>query len=98
MQMMGKVFGAIGLLLLLAAISGTVVEKEIRPGFFASLALVCYYCFLPNKPKVTKKRKAAKARVPKPANSHNNLLDSQPMTNRQLSFLFYYSNDIFFYT
>lgn len=58
-QMMGKVLGAIGLLLLLAAISGTIVEKEIRPGFFASLALVAIIAFVTMK--VTKKRKAAES-------------------------------------
>ncbi len=58
-KMMEKVFGAAGLLLLAAAISGTVVEKETRPGFFASLALVAVIAFLTMK--VMKKRKAKEA-------------------------------------
>lgn len=45
-NMMDKVFGVVGLLLLVAAISGTVVEKEIRPGFFASLALVAIIAYV----------------------------------------------------
>lgn len=58
-KMIDKVFGVIGLLLLVAAISGTVVEKEIRPGFFASLALVAIIAFVTMK--VTKKRKASES-------------------------------------
>ena len=49
-----KVFGVIGILLLVAAVSGTVVEKEIRPGFFASLVLVAIIAYITMK--VTKKR------------------------------------------
>lgn len=36
-----KFLAAVGLFLIVAAISGTLVEKEIRPGFFVSLPFVC---------------------------------------------------------
>ncbi|MGN1401385.1 MAG: amino acid permease [Bacillus sp. (in: firmicutes)] len=48
-----KVLGITGLLLLAAAISGTMVEKEIRPGFIASLVLVAIIAYVTVK--VTKK-------------------------------------------
>ena len=54
-KMKDKVLGGIGLLLLAAAITGTLAEKEIRPGFFASLALVAIIAFVTMR--VTKKRK-----------------------------------------
>ena len=52
-----KVFGVIGLLLLVAAVTGTLAEKEIMPGFFASLALVAIIAIVTVR--VTKKRKDA---------------------------------------
>ncbi|MFD2682414.1 amino acid permease [Bacillus seohaeanensis] len=35
-----KIFAFIGLILIIAAVSGTLLEKEIRPGFFVSLLFV----------------------------------------------------------
>ncbi len=37
---MNKLFAWIGLLLLLAGVAGTLFEKHIRPGFYASLLVV----------------------------------------------------------
>lgn len=50
-----KLLGIIGLLLLVAAVTGTLAEKEIMPGFFASLALVAIIAGVTVK--VTKKKK-----------------------------------------
>lgn len=52
-----KILGSIGLLLLAAAVTGTLAEKEIMPGFFTSLALVAIIAIVTVK--VTKKRKKA---------------------------------------
>lgn len=52
---MNKLLGIIGLLLLVAAVTGTLAEKEIMPGFFASLALVAIIAGVTVK--VTKKKK-----------------------------------------
>ncbi len=54
MKMLDKVLGAVGLLLLTAAVTGTLAEKDIRPGFFASLALVAIIALVTIK--VTKKK------------------------------------------
>jgi L-asparagine transporter-like permease len=35
-----KITAVFGLLLILAAVSGTLLEKEIRPGFFISLLFI----------------------------------------------------------
>jgi L-asparagine transporter-like permease len=40
LKIWGKIMAFIGLVLILAAISGTIMEKEIRPGFFVSIIVV----------------------------------------------------------
>jgi L-asparagine transporter-like permease len=59
-KLWNKVFSFVGLALILAAISGTLLEKEIRPGFFVSLlfvAIICLVCL--RMKKVWKKSKSS---------------------------------------
>jgi L-asparagine transporter-like permease len=59
-KLRNKVFSFVGLALILAAISGTLLEKEIRPGFFVSLlfvAIICLVCL--RMKKVWKKSKSS---------------------------------------
>jgi L-asparagine transporter-like permease len=56
-KVFGKIMAAVGLLLILAAVSGTLIEKSIRFGFFVSLifvALIAIVAFIMQK-KVWKK-------------------------------------------
>jgi L-asparagine transporter-like permease len=51
-KIMGKVMGVLGLLLLLSAITGTIMEKSIRLGFYISLlfvAVIAVVAFIMNK-------------------------------------------------
>ncbi|WP_442915501.1 amino acid permease [Mangrovibacillus sp. Mu-81] len=51
-KIFGKVMGVFGLLLLFAAVSGTIMEKSIRSGFYISLlfvALIAVVAFIMNK-------------------------------------------------
>ena len=45
-KLWNKILAFIGLALILAAISGTLLEKEIRPGFFVSLLFVSIICLV----------------------------------------------------
>jgi L-asparagine transporter-like permease len=45
-KLWNKIIAFIGLALILAAISGTLLEKEIRPGFFVSLLFVSIICLV----------------------------------------------------
>lgn len=44
-KIFGKLLAILGLILILAAVSGTLMEKEIRFGFFVSLLFVALIAF-----------------------------------------------------
>lgn len=57
-----KIFAFVGMGLIIAAISGTLLEKEIRPGFFVSLLFVSIICFVCIKMKKAWKKSKIKIR------------------------------------